>query len=274
MLNPDLIMWLVPEWKSAVLVIILLWKSTWVMFLKSNLLINTHWVFWSLGYLIYAAWVKMFSNTVSGAGPLLCAAASDKSRLLEWLQARSDQSGRFFRLGAVGQIIFLSKSLLCGLRHVVAAVNKDKINPRASLARVFRPDAAEAVFVVPSSGGRRDASQWLGLGGELMPLVEGPSNYPKQSKMSRQSLAAPAATGQQQKKKTFAFIQIGSLIDSKRPDWPLGGEIFLHPRCRGPRLCLPCFWILNNKSSQVKAFIAIVWPTMYTTKLGAKRKFK
>lgn len=60
-----------------------------------------------------------------------------------------------------------------------------------------------------------------------MPLVEGPSNYPKQSKMSCQSLAAPAATGQRQKKKkTFAFIQIGSLIDSKRPDWPLGGEIF------------------------------------------------
>lgn len=66
-----------------------------------------------------------------------------------------------------------------------------------------------------------------------MPLVEGPSNYPKQSKMSCQSLAAPAATGQQRekKKKTFAFIQIGSLIDSKRPDWPLGGEIFFHPRC-------------------------------------------
>lgn len=53
----------------------------------------------------------------------------------------------------------LSKSLLCGLRRVVAAVNKDEINPRALLACVFRPDAAEAVFVVPSSGGRRDASQ-------------------------------------------------------------------------------------------------------------------
>lgn len=96
----------------------------------------------------------------------------------------------------------LSKSLLCGLHHVVvAAVNKAQINPRVSQARVFRPDAAESVC-----GSRLRGATRCVFVIRAGPSHQRASNYPKQRKT--RSLG-----------KIFAFIQNFYSIDLQRFDW-------------------------------------------------------